>query len=76
MECGKTRNDCFYAIASKNNIKFKNIMQKFSKKNGIEIQSQHWDGNRLLSMEGIAVEYFPNLFDPGNNKEIFNSIHI
>ena len=28
MEFGKTRNDCFGGNASKNNIKFKNIMQK------------------------------------------------
>ena len=76
MECGKTRNYCFRAIASKNNIKFKKYYAEIQQKNGIEIQSQHWDGNRKLSMEGIAVEYFPNLFDPGNNKEIFNSIHI
>ena len=32
----------------------------FSKKTGIEIQSQHWGGNRQLSMEGISVKYFPN----------------
>ena len=31
----------------------------------IEIQSQHWGGNRQLSMEGIAVEYFPTSIDTG-----------
>ena len=36
-------------------------------KNGIEIQSQHRGGNRQLSMEGIAVEYFPNSIDTGGN---------
>ena len=36
-------------------------MQKNSeKKNGIEIQIQHWFGNGKLSMEGISVEYPPN----------------
>ena len=32
---------------------------KFSETTGIEIQTQHWCGNRQLSMEGISVEYFP-----------------
>ena len=34
--------------------------EKFSETAGIEIQSQHWCGNRKLSMERIALEYFPN----------------
>ena len=29
--------------------------EEFSKSTGIEIQSQHWDGNRQLLMEDIAV---------------------
>ena len=36
---------------------------------GNEIQSQHWGGNRKLSMEGIYVGYYPSSFDPGNNEE-------
>ena len=35
---------------------------------GIEIQSQHWGGNRQLSMEGIDVEYFPISIDPSKNE--------
>ena len=35
----------------------------------MEIQSQHWGGNRKLSMEVIAVEYFPTSIDTGNNGE-------
>ena len=58
------------------NIKFKNHAEKFSKTTGIEIQIQHWGGNRQLSMEGIAVEYLPSSIYPGNNKENINSIHI
>ena len=38
----------------------KDYSEKFSEKNGIEIQSQHWGGNRKLSTEGIADEYFTN----------------
>ena len=38
--------------------KRKYYAEKFSKTTGIEIQSQHWGGNRQLSMEGIDVEYF------------------
>ena len=38
MECGKTRNDCFRANASKNIIKLKNdYAEKFSKATSIEI---------------------------------------
>ena len=44
-------------------------MQKISAKNGIEIQIQHWGGNRKLSMEGIAIEYFPISIDTHNNEE-------
>ena len=33
----------------------KDYAEKFSKSTSIEIQSQHWDKNRQLSMEGIAV---------------------
>ena len=32
-----------------------------------EIQSKHWGGNINLSMEGLAIEYFPNSVDPGSN---------
>ena len=38
-------------------------MQKIQQKNGIEIQSQHWGGNRKLSMEGTVLEYYPNSVD-------------
>ena len=34
------------------------LCTKISKTTGIEIQSQHWGGNKQLSMEGIADEYF------------------
>ena len=30
---------------------------------------KHWGGNRKLSMEGIAVEYFPSSIDTGKNEE-------
>ena len=56
MECGKTRNDFFHGNASKNSTKLKkNYAEKSSKTIGIEIQGQHWGGNRKLSMEGNAV---------------------
>ena len=42
----------------------------------IEIQIQHWGGNRQLSVEGIAVEYFANSVDPGSNKKNHNFIPI
>ena len=50
-------------------------MQKDQQKTGIGIQIQHWGGNRQLSIEGIAVEYFPNSVDTGRNekKSCFNS---
>ena len=61
MECGKTWNDCHHDNASKRNTKLeKHYAEKFSEKTGIEIQIQHWGVSRELSMEGIAVEYFPN----------------
>ena len=47
----------------------KDSAETFSEATGIEIQSQHWGGNRELSMEGIAVECFPTFIDTGNNKE-------
>ena len=34
--------------------------EKFSESTSIEIQSQHWVGNRYISMEVIAVAYFPS----------------
>ena len=39
----------------------------FSKTTGIEIQSQHQGENRQLSMQGIAVEYFPDSLNIGSN---------
>ena len=61
MEFGKTRNYCFRNNASKQ-IKFKKVLyRKVQQATGIEIQSQHWGGNRQLSMEGIGVECFPLL---------------
>ena len=51
-------------------IKFKkNYAEKFSEATSIEIHSQHWGGNRQLSMDVIAFEYFPTSFDIGNNEE-------
>ena len=53
-----------------NNLKLnKECAEKFSKTTGIEIQSQHWSGNKQLSMEGIAVEYFPKSIDTGSNEK-------
>ena len=70
MECGKSGYDCFRDNASKNNLNFeKDYAEKFSKANSIELHSKHWGGNIQLSMEGIAVEYFPTSVDIGNNKE-------
>ena len=70
MEFGKTRNDCFHCNASKNNMKLnKHYAKKISNSTSIEIQIQHWGGNRQSSMEVTAIEYFPSLFDPGNNEE-------
>ena len=40
----------------------------FRETTSIEIQSQHWGGNRQYSMEGIGVEYFPDSFYQGNNE--------
>ena len=69
MEYGKTRNDCLRANELKN-IKLKiYYAKKFSEATGIEIQSQYWCGNRQLSIEGIAAEYFPTSIDTGNNEE-------
>ena len=48
-----------------------NYAEKFSEATGIQIQSQHWGGNRKLSMEAITVEYFPTSVDTGNNEENF-----
>ena len=72
MECGKIRNYCFCGNALKNiYIKLnKDYAEKFSRTTGIEIQSQHWCVSIQLSMEGIAVEYFPNSIDPGRNGKI------
>ena len=43
IKSGKTRNDFFHNTASKNNINLKkDYAEKFSKKTGIEIQSQYW----------------------------------
>ena len=60
-----------YALMhKKNSIKLtKDYEEKFSKATGIEIYSQHWVGNRQLSMEGTTVEYFPTYIDTGNNEE-------
>ena len=63
-ECGKIRNDCFYANASNIYKVQKDYTEQFSKRTGIEIQSQHWGVNRKISMKGIAVEYFLSLIDP------------
>ena len=61
MECGNTRNDSFQVNSVKNNIRLnKDYYEKLSKTTGIDIQSHHWGGKRQLSMEVIAVEYYPN----------------
>ena len=70
MEYGKTRNGCLCNNASNNNIKFKkDYAEKKSELTGIDIQTQHWGGNRQLSMEGIAVEYFSTSVNIGNKEE-------
>ena len=49
IKCVNTINDCLCYNASKNNIKLKkDNAEKFSMTTGIEIQSQHWYGNRQL----------------------------
>ena len=49
--------------------KFKNnYAEKISESTDIGIQSQHWGGNRQISMEGIAVKYFSSSFVPGYNR--------
>ena len=69
IEFAKTQNDYFQVSSGKNNLKSKKYYAgKFSETTGIEIQSWHWDGNRQLSMEGIAVAYFSNSVDPGRNE--------
>ena len=46
-------------IYHKNSLKLnKYYAEKFSKATGIKIKSQHWGGNRQLSMEVIDVEFF------------------
>ena len=54
----------------------KDYDENFSKTTGKETQSQHWGGNRQLTTEGIAVEYFPNIDILGSNesKYEFHSI--
>ena len=44
-------------------------MQKNSGKQLVyKYKCQHWGGNRQLSMEETAVEYFTNSVDPGRNE--------
>ena len=51
----------FMKIHAKFHLKLKKYYaETISKTTGIEIQSQHWGENFHLSMEGIAVKYFPN----------------
>ena len=57
------------------NVK-KYYAEKFSETTGIYLQIQHWDGNRQISMECIAVEYFTNSIDPGSNKKNLHFIYI
>ena len=74
---GKSGNNCLLANASKIYTKFKkDHSDKFGKATGIEIQSQHLGENRILSMKGIDVEYFPTYVDISNNEENLNSVHI
>ena len=76
MECGKTLNHCLHDNAQKNQNVKKYYAEKFSETTGIYLQIQHWDGNRQISMEGIAVEYFTNSIDPGSNKKNLHFIYI
>ena len=46
IECGKTRNDFLRDNSSKIYIKLKEDYAEKWKKTGIEIQGQHWGGNR------------------------------
>ena len=70
MEFGKTRKDCFLNNSFKKKFKLKkDHAEKFSEAIGIEIQSQHWGGNKQLLMEDIAVEYFQTSVDNGKNEE-------
>ena len=46
----------------------KDYAEKFSKRTGIEIQSQNCSENMLSSMEIIAVNNFENSVDTGKNK--------
>ena len=56
MECGNAKKYFPHVNALRRFIKLKKDYGVIF----IEIQSQHWGGNRQLSMEGIAVEYFTN----------------
>ena len=76
MECGKTRDYYFHENQLKKMKSKKYYAQKYSKKTGIEIQSQHWGGNRQLSMEVIAVEYFKNYVHTGSNEKNQDFFHI
>ena len=75
-ECGKTRNYFFRENSPKEFKVKKGLFRKSSEVTGKEIQSQNWGGNRKLSIEGIAVEYFPTSVDIGKNEENMNSIPI
>ena len=70
MEYGKTRKNNSVIIHKTIPELKKYNAETFSETTGIEIQSQYWGGNRQLFMEGIAVEYFTNLVDPGSNVKI------
>ena len=56
-------------------FKVKEILcRKFIKTTVIIIQSRNWGVNKQLSLEVIAVEYFPNSFYLGSNeKSVFHS---
>ena len=45
----------------------KDYAEKFSETTIIQVQSQHWGGNKQISMENIDVEHFTNPVDPGFN---------
>ena len=63
-------------ILFKTTLKKKDYAEKFSETTGIEIQSQHWGGNRKLSMEVIYVGYYPNTESLGNKEKNLNSNHV
>ena len=60
-EVGNTRRQALHSRASKQDCSCKrDYAERFSDVTAIQVHSQHWGGNRTLSMEGVALEYFPS----------------